>query len=130
MFAKFKQSLAKTLENFSSHSDSIDKETLEELLIEADVSYELVEIWLDKLGSKVKKEQLEALLLENFEGIGEQTLDIKPPLVDIIIGVNGAGKTTTIAKLAHHYKQQGKSVFSRSRRYFSSRRHRATIPMG
>ena len=27
-----------------------------------------------------------------------------------MVGINGAGKTTSIGKLAHHFKQQGKSV--------------------
>jgi fused signal recognition particle receptor len=27
-----------------------------------------------------------------------------------MVGINGAGKTTSIAKLAHHYQQQGKQV--------------------
>ena len=32
------------------------------------------------------------------------------PAVLLVIGVNGVGKTTSIAKLAHLYKEQGKSV--------------------
>ena len=32
------------------------------------------------------------------------------PLVILVVGVNGSGKTTSIAKLAHHFKEQGKSV--------------------
>jgi fused signal recognition particle receptor len=32
------------------------------------------------------------------------------PHVVMVVGVNGTGKTTTIAKLAHHYKGQGKQV--------------------
>jgi len=31
-------------------------------------------------------------------------------MVILIVGVNGSGKTTSIAKLAHHFKTQGKSV--------------------
>lgn len=34
----------------------------------------------------------------------------KKPFVILVVGVNGAGKTTTIAKLAQHFKEQGKSV--------------------
>ena len=33
-----------------------------------------------------------------------------PPHVVLVVGVNGAGKTTTIAKLAHAYQVEGKSV--------------------
>ncbi len=32
------------------------------------------------------------------------------PFVILVVGINGAGKTTSIGKLAHHFKQQGKSV--------------------
>ena len=32
------------------------------------------------------------------------------PHVIMVVGVNGVGKTTTIGKLAHNYKQTGKSV--------------------
>jgi fused signal recognition particle receptor len=32
------------------------------------------------------------------------------PYVILVVGVNGTGKTTSIAKLATHYKNQGKSV--------------------
>ncbi|MBC6413343.1 MAG: signal recognition particle-docking protein FtsY [Chromatiales bacterium] len=43
----------------------------------------------------------------------ESTIDLPQrdkPYVVLMIGVNGSGKTTTAAKLAYHYKQQGKSV--------------------
>ena len=33
-----------------------------------------------------------------------------PPHVVLVVGVNGAGKTTSIAKLAHAYQEDGKSV--------------------
>jgi fused signal recognition particle receptor len=32
------------------------------------------------------------------------------PMIILVVGVNGSGKTTSIAKLAHHFKAQGKSV--------------------
>src|SRR4029453_14739692 len=32
------------------------------------------------------------------------------PFVIMVVGVNGVGKTTTIGKLAHNFKQAGKSV--------------------
>lgn len=43
----------------------------------------------------------------------EQPLAIpedKKPFVIMVTGVNGSGKTTTIAKIAHHFKSEGKSV--------------------
>ncbi len=32
------------------------------------------------------------------------------PLIILVIGVNGGGKTTTMGKLAHRFKQEGKTV--------------------
>ena len=32
------------------------------------------------------------------------------PMIILVVGVNGSGKTTSIAKLAHHFKDQDKSV--------------------
>ena len=37
------------------------------------------------------------------------TADTKPTVV-LVVGVNGVGKTTSVAKIAHLYRQQGKSV--------------------
>lgn len=33
-----------------------------------------------------------------------------PPTVIFVVGINGSGKTTSVAKLAHHLRQQGRSV--------------------
>jgi len=109
----FKKGLTKTVGAMQSVTgtgqEKIDKELLEELLLEADVSYELIEELLENLPSKISREKLEPKLLECFPTINEETSDAKP-FVELIIGINGAGKTTTIAKLASKYKAQGKKV--------------------
>ncbi len=47
----------------------------------------------------------------NIENISNfQTPSNKEPYVIMVVGVNGVGKTTTIGKLAHQYKNNGKSV--------------------
>ncbi len=43
-------------------------------------------------------------------GAGELTAADTPPTVYLIVGVNGVGKTTSVAKLAHHLRQEGRSV--------------------
>ncbi|MDY3982883.1 MAG: signal recognition particle-docking protein FtsY [Veillonellaceae bacterium] len=43
-------------------------------------------------------------------GENEEQLEMHHPEVILVVGVNGVGKTTTIAKLAHYYKEEGKSV--------------------
>lgn len=109
--------LAKTAQNlasiFTDKSDTIDKDTLEELLIEADIDYDLVELLLANLPKHIKRaqlqEQLYGLFTDSTKAPLESTFDTSPQIT-LVIGVNGAGKTTTIAKLAYHYLQQGQSV--------------------
>ena len=47
----------------------------------------------------------------NIEDISNfETPSYNEPYVIMVVGVNGVGKTTTIGKLAHQYKNNGKSV--------------------
>ena len=47
----------------------------------------------------------------NIEDVSNfQTPSSNEPYVIMVVGVNGVGKTTTIGKLAHQYKNNGKSV--------------------
>jgi len=90
--------------------ENIDKDLLEDILIESDVNYDLVEEILSELPSEVSREMLEPHLLKCFPDI---KIELDPPhktFVQLIIGVNGAGKTTTIAKLAQRYKKKGQTV--------------------
>jgi fused signal recognition particle receptor len=105
--------LKKTVENIKSivvtKKESIDKDLLEEVLLESDVSYEIVEEILDDLPQEVKRDKLRRKLLNIFPIRDDDVLSNKP-LVELIVGVNGAGKTTTIAKLSNMYKKDGKKV--------------------
>lgn len=113
MFNIFKKSLNKTVEAMKSIAptsvEKIDKETLEDLLLEADISYELIEEVLEELPSKISKERLSEKLISVFPPKADLTIEQKP-FVEVIIGINGAGKTTTISKLANLYKKEGKQV--------------------
>ena len=109
----FKKSLAKTLENITKTraNHKISKDLLEEILLEADVAYEIVEeiIYYLPPTDEVKKADLKRVmgayfLYENPEASTQK------PFVELILGVNGAGKTTSIAKLANLYKKQGQKV--------------------
>jgi fused signal recognition particle receptor len=60
----------------------------------------------------ILKEEIAALLEENHRDEGSSfsaDLPLKPWVI-MVVGVNGVGKTTTIGKIAHHYKESGKSV--------------------
>jgi fused signal recognition particle receptor len=89
----------------------ISKEEFEEVLLEADVDYELIERLLESLPETITRVQAYNSLITVFQ---YQARWIDPdayhPFVEMIIGVNGVGKTTTIAKLARRYQQEGKRV--------------------
>ena len=87
----------------------IEKSLLEDILIESDVNYDLVEALLEELPEHVTRGRLRTLLVELFPELPAST-EVREMEVTLIIGVNGAGKTTTIGKLAHHYKSEGHSV--------------------
>ncbi|MCC3373051.1 signal recognition particle-docking protein FtsY [Cohnella sp. REN36] len=131
--SKFREGLAKTRDAFVgqvsdlfSRRKKIDEaffEELEEILIGADVGVNTVMELIDELRAEVKKRRIEEpallqpILSEKLVGLlkgdGEEAaLKMNPDGITVIlfVGVNGVGKTTTIGKLAHRFKQEGKSV--------------------
>lgn len=119
MFKSLRETLKKTTDAITQSlgikQKTISKETLEEILIQSDIDYDLVEEILKGLPDEINKEMLEVALYQLFRAesfydkISYTPLSSKP-LVRLIIGVNGAGKTTTIAKLANKAKSEGKKV--------------------
>ena len=111
----FARALEKTINNFTSivpkRQEKLDFDTIEELLIESDMEYEIVELAMDGLSDTITRPQLRHRLISLFEHAPKVDIHNLPqPYVQLIIGVNGAGKTTTIAKLANRYKKAGKKV--------------------
>lgn len=89
---------------------SIPKDEFEDILLEADVNYELIEKLLETLPNNINRIQAFNSLISIFQyDVDFKESDVKP-YVEMIIGVNGAGKTTTISKLANRYKNNGKKV--------------------
>lgn len=112
MFGLIKKALTKTVETIASiapKSDKISKDELETLLLETDMSYDIVEKVLEPLGTTINKTALYNSLITLFTRPKIFDESAKP-FVELIIGVNGAGKTTSIAKLAYRYKSEGKNV--------------------
>lgn len=119
MFKTLRETLKKTTDAITQslgiRQKTISKERLEEILIQSDIDYDLVEEILKGLPNEVDKEMLEVALYQLFRAesfydkITYTPKECKP-LVRLIIGVNGAGKTTTIAKLANKAKSEGKKV--------------------
>ncbi len=116
MIGFIKKGLSKTLgvikEVLPQKVEKIDKETLEEILIESDIPYELVEeiIYYLPPQNLVEQKDIKRVLKSYFIYDIPKSLEAEKPFVELIIGVNGAGKTTTIAKLANNYKKEGKKV--------------------
>ena len=89
----------------------ISKEEFEEVLLESDVDYELIERLLEGLPETITRIQAFNSLISVFQYQADWIdPDDYHPFVEMIIGVNGAGKTTTIAKLARRYQREGKRV--------------------
>ncbi|MBX1175650.1 signal recognition particle-docking protein FtsY [Campylobacter lari] len=114
MFGFLKDGLKKTLESINlikADKKVITKELLEEILLEADVAYEIVEeiIYYLPPNDEVKKADLERVMGAYFIYDKPEFANAKP-FVDLILGVNGVGKTTSIAKIAHLYKENGEKV--------------------
>lgn len=130
LFSRLKQRLTKTrtalsdgLSGLFRDGKAIDQallEELEELLYTADLGPIATELCaeierLHKRGELKGEEDvrvaLRTKLLETLQQeSGELDLDTAQPTVILVVGVNGSGKTTSIAKLAHRFQQQGKSV--------------------
>lgn len=131
---KFKAGLEKSREKFQNEINQlmavyrkVDEdffEALEELLIGADVGFNTVMELTDELRheAKVKNitetEDLKETIVEKMVEIYERNDDLSEEMniqkdgltVILVVGVNGVGKTTSIGKLAHKYKNEGKSV--------------------
>lgn len=117
--------LGKAIVGKSKVDDEILDE-LEEILITSDVGVDTTIKIIQRIEERVAKDKyvstgdLDLLLREEIAGLLEENdtqnlggFDLptdKKPYVIMVVGVNGVGKTTTIGKLAHQFKQAGKSV--------------------
>ncbi|PKB70767.1 MAG: signal recognition particle-docking protein FtsY [SAR202 cluster bacterium Io17-Chloro-G6] len=109
----------------SSKLDDAVWEELEEILISSDVGVETSMRIIEELKTTVKDRRLESgdevfeslketlvagMETENAESLWMDETEVTGPYVILMVGVNGVGKTTSIAKLAHHFTQDGKKV--------------------
>ncbi|HET6769469.1 MAG TPA: signal recognition particle-docking protein FtsY [Chitinophagaceae bacterium] len=130
------QGLQKTKEGFFTKltkavagKSTVDEEVLDNLedaLVSADVGVDTTIEIINKIEArvardkylspselnKILKEEIEQLLVDapaSNSYAFDSDLPTKPYII-LVVGVNGVGKTTTIGKLAHNFKQAGKSV--------------------
>ena len=125
-FKKIAEGIKKTKDAFSKKlffafsAQELDDEfyeNLEEALLTADVGITATENLIEELKDRVFKEKVkkpeeakELLRAIMIEDIDYDIPEYEYPLVILLSGVNGVGKTTAIGKLAHMFKEQGKSV--------------------
>lgn len=118
---KTRDSIFGTIGSMVTASEITDDmyDDLEEQLILADTGVDVAMDLVEQLRKKVRAEHLKtgeqalAALKELIRDMlaADAKMDLSgSPAVILVIGVNGVGKTTSIAKLAHLYKEQGKSV--------------------
>ena len=114
MFNLFKKVLGRTNDAIKDVAPkkrkNIPKEDFEDILLEADIHYDLVERLLGALPEQITKIQAFNSLISVFQYKADWKKSDVKPFVEMIIGVNGAGKTTTISKLAYKYKSEGHKV--------------------
>lgn len=130
---KYQMGLHKSKSSFDNlkklldESDSIDDDlfdSIEDLLISADIGVDTVLYFTDKLREEVKAQgfetpnQLSEIIVDKLfeiylkDEFVDTTLKFEEGKTNVylFVGVNGVGKTTTIGKLAKQYKDQGKKI--------------------
>ncbi len=116
---KSRQLVSEGMARIFDQDDSVALiEGLEELLIQADVGVETAAKIVEEVTSATQNKDKDSIRKAIEESIAKilELVESKPisfvtkPYVIMVVGVNGSGKTTTIAKLAHLFKSQGKSV--------------------
>jgi fused signal recognition particle receptor len=114
MFNLFKKVLGKTNKAINevapTKKETLPKDEFEDILLEADVNYALVERLLEPLPENINRIQAFNSLISVFQYKADWKESDAKPFVEMIIGVNGAGKTTTISKLAYRYQEAHKKV--------------------
>ena len=131
LFERLKIGLDKTRKNLFKRLDTIilgekviDQslfDEIEEILISSDIGPVYTSFLLEKMKEQVERnelkepEMLKKVLRDTMEEILKKsdvsvTIPPKGLFIIMVVGVNGTGKTTSIGKLAHLYREAGKSV--------------------
>lgn len=127
LFDKIKNGMRRTREAFTGRMDELVEnykeldddfyEDLTDILIMADVGMATSELAVGRLREKCQKEKIgnpararEALKQILADILWAEPMQLKSPMVLLIIGVNGVGKTTSIGKLASRLKTLGRRV--------------------
>lgn len=124
---KTRNTFLDALSKLNLNSKKIDEEyfeRLEEIFIMADIGVSTVMDIIDRLKTRVKKENIESpealrdiiidemfiIYVNNEIIVNKINYSKEGPTVILFVGVNGVGKTTTIGKIAYKMKCEGKKV--------------------
>jgi fused signal recognition particle receptor len=128
LFKRLSSAMQRTRDNLSGRMrelagtgrrvDESMLESLEDILLEADLGWQTAESVVKEVREQIKHDAqtpvdqlVEQILLEQLKVIEQKSVNEKAmPQVILVVGVNGAGKTTTIGKLAARLKSEGKKV--------------------
>lgn len=116
-FNKIKEKISSKIELLFKNENKNNIELLSKILIEADVSQNLV----DKIQKEIEKKnikniselkiELYKIMQDTFKKCERKIiLNEHIPFIILLVGVNGVGKTTTVVKLANLFKNQNKKV--------------------
>jgi fused signal recognition particle receptor len=112
--SKTRKKIANAISGLSgkSYLDADDIELLEELLLQADLGWQVVESIIEELQEPDKiglswDQRFMQTMTSQLHGKAEQQALKK---VIVLIGINGTGKTTSSAKLAGHFTDNGEKV--------------------
>lgn len=126
---KTKESVFKKITRSLAGKSKVDDDVLdelEEILISSDVGVDTTIKIIERIENRVAKDkymgvnelnrilkdEITSLLTENENTVSDSFIENLPkPYIIMVVGVNGVGKTTTIGKLAHKFKEAGKSVY-------------------
>lgn len=127
LFDKIKSGMKRTREVFAGRMDELVEnykeldddfyEDLTDILIMADVGMATTELAVSRLREKCTKEKIgdpakakDALKEILVDILKAEPMQLKSPMVLLVIGVNGVGKTTSIGKLSSRLKVMGRRV--------------------
>ena len=127
LFDKIRNGMKRTREIFSGRMDELVEnykeldddfyEDLSDILIMADVGMETTNLAVSRLKEKCQSEKIgdpakarEVLKDILVDILKAEPMQLKSPMVLLVIGVNGVGKTTSIGKLASRLKVMGRRV--------------------
>ncbi len=124
-FRKTRSLFGKQMGDLAYRYDKVDDEfleTVEVMLLQADVGVETADLICQRLKESTEKrwavnysdaiERLLQIMKELYEETPDPPIvwNTEGPSVILLEGVNGSGKTTTCAKLGRRYQSQGRSV--------------------